>query len=101
MVRPSASDRMSTSPVVRRSTANDASDHAFWTDVANRTQTRVIEESKAVTLPQLGEELGEANEPTVAQQVASSPVNACREAQRGFVALWTGLVRVQVKTGTE
>ncbi len=55
---------------------NDAGDHASWNDVANRTQTRVIQESKAVTLPPLGEELGEANEPTVAQQVASSPATA-------------------------
>ena len=55
---------------------NNAGDHAFWTEAANRTQARVIQESKAVTLPPLGEELGEANEPTVAQQVASSPVTA-------------------------
>lgn len=48
--------------------------HAFWNGVALRTQRKIIEESKAVTLGALGEDLGEANEPTVAEQVLDSPV---------------------------
>jgi len=47
---------------------------AFWNGVALRTQRAIIEESKAVTLDALGEDLGEANEPTVAEKVIASPV---------------------------
>lgn len=46
----------------------------FWNGVALRTQRRIIEESKAVTLAALGEDLGEASEPTVAEKVLASPV---------------------------
>ncbi len=46
----------------------------FWNGVALRTQRAIIEESKAVTLAALGEDLGEANEPTVAEKVIASPV---------------------------
>ena len=42
--------------------------------MALRTQRAIIEESKAVTLDALGEDLGEANEPTVAEKVMASPV---------------------------
>ena len=49
---------------------------AFWNGVALRTQRAIIEESKAVTLAALGEDLGEANEPTVAEKVMASPVTA-------------------------
>ncbi|HUT12255.1 MAG TPA: SUMF1/EgtB/PvdO family nonheme iron enzyme [Thermoguttaceae bacterium] len=47
---------------------------AFWNGVALRTQRAIIEEAKAVTLDALGEDLGEANEPTVAEKVMASPV---------------------------
>jgi len=49
-------------------------DPAFWNGVALRTQRAIIAEAKAVTLDALGEDLGEANEPTVAQKVMASPV---------------------------
>jgi len=47
---------------------------AFWNGVALRTQQDIIKEAKAVTLDALGEDLGEANEPTVAERVMASPV---------------------------
>jgi len=47
---------------------------AFWNGVALRTQRAIIEETKAVTLDALGQDLGEANEPTVAEKVMASPV---------------------------
>ncbi|MGB0597667.1 MAG: SUMF1/EgtB/PvdO family nonheme iron enzyme [Rubripirellula sp.] len=47
---------------------------AFWNGVALRTQRSIIDEEKVVTLDALGEDLGEANEPTVAEQVMASPV---------------------------
>ena len=46
----------------------------FWNGVALRTQRTIIKKSKAVTLEALGEDLGEANEPTVAEKVIASPV---------------------------
>lgn len=53
---------------------NDKTQPAFWNGVALQTQRAIIKESKAVTLAALGEDLGEANEPTVAQKVMASPV---------------------------
>jgi len=47
---------------------------ASWNGVALRTQRAIIEEAKAVTLDALGEDIGEANEPTVAEAVLASPV---------------------------
>jgi len=47
---------------------------AFWNGVALRMQRTIIEEAKAVTLAPLGEDLGESNEPTVAEKVLASPV---------------------------
>jgi len=44
-----------------------------WSHVSLLTQQRIIKESKAVTLAPLGEELGEADEPTLAEQVIASP----------------------------
>ena len=49
---------------------------AFWNGVALRTQRAIIEEAKAVPLGALGADLGEANEPTVAEAVLASPVSA-------------------------
>ncbi|MBM3765729.1 MAG: hypothetical protein FJW32_10085 [Acidobacteria bacterium] len=48
--------------------------HEYWNGVALRTQRAIIAESKAVTLEALGTDLGEANEPTIAQKVIESPV---------------------------
>ena len=48
--------------------------HAFWNGVAVRAQQKIIEDAKSVALAALGEDLGEANEPTVAKKVAASPV---------------------------
>jgi len=49
---------------------------AFWNDVSLKTQREIIKASKAVTLAALGEDIGEANEPTVAQKIIASPVTA-------------------------
>jgi formylglycine-generating enzyme required for sulfatase activity len=57
-----------------RTYGEDDGQHAFWNGVALRTQRRIIEEAKTVTLDALGEDLGEANEPTVAEKIISSPV---------------------------
>jgi len=58
----------------KRTYGESAGTPAFWSGVALRTQRAIIEESKAVTLDALGEDIGEANEPTVAQKVMASPV---------------------------
>jgi formylglycine-generating enzyme required for sulfatase activity len=44
-----------------------------WSNLSLLTQQRIIKESKAVTLAPLGEELGEADEPTLAEQIIASP----------------------------
>jgi hypothetical protein len=44
-----------------------------WNGVSLLTQQQIIKESKAVTLEPLGEELGEADEPTLAEQIIASP----------------------------
>ena len=48
----------------------------FWNGVSLKKQREIIEKSKAVTLAALGEDLGEANEPTVAEKIMASPVTA-------------------------
>ena len=58
----------------KRTYGEQDGDPAFWNGVALRTQRAIIEEAKAVTLDALGEDLGEANEPTVAEKVMASPV---------------------------
>ena len=47
---------------------------AFWNGISLQTQRAIIKEAKAETLAALGEDLGEANEPTVAEKVMASPV---------------------------
>ena len=47
----------------------------FWNALALRIQKEIIKELKSVTLDALGEDMGEANEPTVAQKVMASPVS--------------------------
>ncbi len=49
---------------------------AFWNRISLETQRQIIEQAKAVTLAALGEDLGEANESTNAEKVATSPVTA-------------------------
>ncbi len=46
----------------------------FWNGAALEMQRQIIEASKAQTLEALGEDLGEANEPTVAEKIMASPV---------------------------
>ena len=46
----------------------------FWNGLALAAQREIINALKAVTLEPLGEELGESNKPTIAQQVIASPV---------------------------
>jgi formylglycine-generating enzyme required for sulfatase activity len=58
----------------QRTYGESAGDAGFWNGVALKTQRAIIKESKAVTLAALGEDLGEANEPTVAEAVLASPV---------------------------
>lgn len=48
----------------------------FWNNISLKTQRAIIKESKAVALAALGEDLGEANEPTVAEKIMASPVTA-------------------------
>ncbi|MDT8390606.1 MAG: SUMF1/EgtB/PvdO family nonheme iron enzyme [Lentisphaeria bacterium] len=63
----------------------------FWNGVALRTQRRIITKSKAVTLAALGEDLGESNEPTVAEKVMASPVTPADKkisyGQDGVIAI--------------
>ena len=46
----------------------------FWNGLALAAQREIINALKAVTLEPLGEELGESNKPTIAQQVIASSV---------------------------
>ena len=67
---------------------------AFWNGVSLRTQRAIIEDSKAVTLAALGEDLGEANEPTVAEKVVASPVTPADKeitvSENGVITLPAG-----------
>jgi formylglycine-generating enzyme required for sulfatase activity len=58
----------------KRTYGENDGDPDFWNGVALRTQRAIIDRAKAVTLDALGEDLGEANEPTVAERVMASPV---------------------------
>lgn len=53
---------------------NEKLEPEFWNGISLKIQRAIIEESNAVTLAALGEDLGEANEPTVAEKVMASPV---------------------------
>ena len=48
----------------------------FWNRISLETQRAIIEQAKAVTLDALGEDLGEANESTTADNIIASPVTA-------------------------
>lgn len=56
----------------KRIYGEDQGESGFWNKFALTTRKEIIEESKAVVLKALGEELGEADKPTVAQKVVSS-----------------------------
>lgn len=59
----------------KRTYGESAGKPAFWNGVSLKTQSKIIEESKAQTLAALGAEIGESNEqPTEAQKVMASPV---------------------------
>jgi len=58
----------------KRTYGENDGEPAFWNGVALKTQRAIIEESKAETLAAVGEDLGEADELTVAQKVMASPV---------------------------
>ncbi len=47
----------------------------FWNGLALTAQRKIINDLKEVTLGALGEELGESDKPTIAQQVIASPVD--------------------------
>lgn len=47
----------------------------FWYGASLRTQREIIEKSSAKTLAALGEELGESNEPTVAEKLMAASVS--------------------------
>ena len=47
----------------------------FWNGLALNAQSKIIKDLKEVTLEALGEELGESNKATIAQQVIASPVD--------------------------
>ena len=53
----------------KRTYGDSAGNPAFWNGVALYTQRAIIQESKAVTLKAVGEDLGEANESKVKRKV--------------------------------
>ena len=53
---------------------NSKTEPKFWNAIALQRQREIIKELKAVTLDALGEDIGEANEPTVAEKIIASPV---------------------------
>jgi hypothetical protein len=53
---------------------NEKEESGFWNGISLQVQRAIIDQSDAVTLAALGEDLGEANEPTVAEKVMASPV---------------------------
>ena len=50
-------------------------DPPFWNGLALNAQRKIIKDLKEVTLEALGEELGESNKATIAQQVIATPVD--------------------------
>lgn len=58
----------------KRIYGEDQGESGVWNTLSLTTQRQIIAESKAETLAALGEELGEADKPTVAQKVMASPV---------------------------
>ena len=53
---------------------NEKEEPEFWNGISLQVQRAIIDQSDAVTLAALGEDLGEANEPTVAEKIMASPV---------------------------
>ena len=54
----------------------------FWNRMALKTQREIIDDLKEVTLEALGEELGESNKPTIAEQVLAAPISADEKVVR-------------------
>jgi len=54
----------------------------FWNRMALKTQRVIIDDLKEVTLEALGEELGESNKPTIAEQVLAAPISADEKVVR-------------------
>ncbi len=65
-----AGDVMGEKPVY----GEDQGPPGFWYGVSLNTQREIIAKSNAQTLAALGEELGESNEPTVAEKIMAAPV---------------------------
>ena len=63
----------------------------FWNRMALQAQSKIISDLKAVTLEALGAELGESNNPTIAQQVLSAPISVddkvIRYGQDGVISI--------------
>jgi len=63
----------------------------FWNQMALQAQREIISDLKAVTLEALGADLGESNEPTIAQQILSTPISAddkvIRYSQDGVISI--------------
>jgi formylglycine-generating enzyme required for sulfatase activity len=54
----------------------------FWNRMALKTQREIIDDLKEVTLEALGEELGESNKPTIAEQVLAATISADEKVVR-------------------
>ncbi|MDP7050715.1 MAG: SUMF1/EgtB/PvdO family nonheme iron enzyme [Verrucomicrobiota bacterium] len=54
----------------------------FWNRMALKTQREIIDDLKEVTLEAQGEELGESNKPTIAEQVLAAPISADEKVVR-------------------
>ena len=54
----------------------------FWNRMALKTQREIIDDLKEVTLEALGEELGESNKPTIAEQVLAASISADEKVVR-------------------
>jgi len=59
----------------KRIYGRDQGESGFWNNLALDTQDQIIKESKAETLGALGEELGEADKPTVAEKIMASEIS--------------------------
>ncbi len=58
----------------KRSYGEGDGNHGFWNQISLRVQREIINQTDAVTLDALGEDLGEADEPAIAEKITASPV---------------------------
>lgn len=75
----------------KRIYGEDQGESGVWNTLALSTQAKIIKESKAETLDALGEELGEADKPTVAEKIMASEVT---EDDKKIVANLDGSVLI-------